>query len=233
MRRLFVPLAALLLALVAVSAVGAQEPPNRAGLVIRYGDGDVETACVRFAEPEINGLELLERADVPMAAQVSSLGAAVCKIGPDGCDYPGENCFCQRDGPRALYWAYYLRDGDSWRYSVVSAASVPVVDGDVHGWAWGLGEAGLGAEPPPLDIDAVCGAPAAATEIPAAAAPTAAPPATEAASAPVPTSPAEPTAAPPAADEQPGTGWQSYAGFGLIALLLIGGAVLAARRRGR
>jgi hypothetical protein len=221
-RRLCIPLGALLLALVVASSAGAQERLNRAGLVIQYGDGEVQTACVRFAEPEISGLELIERAGVPVVAQVSGMGAAVCKIGPDGCDYPGESCFCQRDGPRALYWAYYLREGEGWRYATQSAGAVRVRDGAVQGWAWGLGESGSGAVPPLLDIDAICVAPA----TPAAAAPTGAPAATE--SLPAATVPA-PTAAPAAAPA--GGGWTSYGGFALIALLLAGAGALAARRR--
>lgn len=229
MRRLIGPLAALLLALAVASAAGAQEPPpNRAGLVIQYGDGEVQTACVRFAEPEISGLELIERAGVPVVAQVSAMGAAVCKIGPDGCDYPGEGCFCERDGPRSIYWAYYLREGEGWRYATQSAGAVRVADGDVQGWAWGLGDSGEGAVPPLLDIDAICmapaAAPAAATE-PAAPASTAAPPPAAAPSAVA----AEPTAAPAA--DQAAQGWPAYAGFALIALLLAGASLLAARRR--
>lgn len=226
MRRLIGPLAALLLALAVVSAAGAQEPPpNRAGLVIQYGDGEVQTACVRFAEPEISGLELLERAGVPVVAQVSGMGAAVCKIGPDGCDYPGESCFCQRDGPRSIYWAYYLREGEGWRYATQSAGGVRVADGDVQGWAWGLGESGEGAVPPLLDIDAICMAPAAAE--PTAAQPVAV---TEPAAS-APTAAAPTAAAPVAPPTDASQGWPAYAGFALIALLLGGASLLAARRR--
>jgi hypothetical protein len=150
----------------------------------------VETACVQFAEEQITGLELLERSGIPVIAQVSGMGAAVCKIGPDGCNYPAEGCFCKRDGPRAIYWAYYLRQGDAWVFANRSAGGVLVGDGDVQGWAWGLGDSAAGAMPPALGFDAVCGSAAAAPAEPPP--PTAAPPTA------VPTEPA-PTTAPPAA----------------------------------
>jgi hypothetical protein len=159
------------LALVVVATAGAQAGEQRAGLVVQYGDGHVETACVRFTEPELTGVDLLERSGLPVITQSGGGGAAVCKIGPDGCDYPAENCFCKRDGARSIYWAFYELQGGAWAYSNLGAASTLVRDGTVHGWAWGLGDSGSGAVPPVLGIDAVCGA-AASTVAPA---PTASP----------------------------------------------------------
>jgi len=239
-RRLLGPVAALLLALVAATAAGAQpaevglaarqEGENRAGLVIQNGDGAVQTACVRFDEPEISGLELLERSGIPIVAQVGAVGAAVCKIGPEGCDYPAERCFCERDGPRSIYWAFYLRDGEEWRYSAQSAGSVPVRDGDVQGWAWGLGESGVGAVPPLIDLDTICPAPAAPS--PAEAEPGAATPAPTAATPPLSTAAALSPAAPtPASGASRQEGLPGYVGFIALAGLLVAGGVAAARRR--
>ncbi len=143
--------------LVFAVVVAAQPAPNRAGLVIQFANGSVETHCVNFSEPQINGLELLERADVPLITQGSALGAAVCKIGSDGCDFPTEGCFCATDGMRAIYWALHIRQDAAWTYANRGAANIPVVDGDVHGWAWGTGASGVGIQPPLLDVDAICG----------------------------------------------------------------------------
>jgi hypothetical protein len=163
------------LTLAAASAARAQGD-SRAGLVVQFGDGSVQTACVRFSEEQISGVELLERSGLPVITQSGGIGAAVCKIGPDGCNYPAEGCFCKRDGARSIYWAFYTRSGDAWAFSNLGAANTAVRDGAVHGWAWGLGDSGGGAQPPALSLDAVCGAaPAPPTAAPAPAPPTAVP----------------------------------------------------------
>ncbi|NJN16438.1 MAG: hypothetical protein HC822_09300 [Oscillochloris sp.] len=221
----------VLTALVLATPAGAQQPPNRAGLVIQYDDGRVETACVRFREETISSLELLERAEVPVIAQGSAIGTAVCKIGGDGCDYPAEQCFCERDGPRAVYWAFYTGDGSTWTYAVRSAAGVDVRDGDLNGWAWGLGDSSGGAQPPLLTIDEICVEPPATalapTNVPATG--TSIAPTTISAAAAT-TAPPSPTPASP--ETEPSAQWPSYLGFAVLAaMLLIGGAV-AARRRG-
>ncbi len=138
-------------------AVNAQSPVNRAGVVVRFGNGKVVTACVTFNEPTISGLDLLERSGLPVISQQSSIGAAVCKIGRDGCDYPATSCFCARDQGRVVYWAFYRRENGAWRYSNLGASNVLVNDGDLHGWAWGPGDASSGAVPPDLELNDVCG----------------------------------------------------------------------------
>jgi hypothetical protein len=194
----------MLLALALVLPVigrAQEEPPNRAGLVIQHGDGRVITACVSFSEPEITGLELLERAGISYLAQTSAAGAAVCKIDGEGCDYPAEGCFCKCTGAECVYWAYQrLRDG-AWSYSQLGASATKVRPGDVDGWAWGSGPAG--AQPPVLSFDQICAAlpsPAAPEATEAAPPPSPLPP-TEAAplpSPPPPTTAATPEARPPA-----------------------------------
>ncbi|MGQ9612169.1 hypothetical protein [Chloroflexus sp.] len=147
----------LLLAMILLSGVvSAQSPLNRAGVVVRFGDGEVVTACVEFSEPTISGLDLLERSGLPVISQQSSIGAAVCKIGREGCDYPATGCFCARDQGRAVYWAFYRREAGAWRYSSLGASNVVVSDGDLHGWAWGPGDASSGAVPPDLELTDVC-----------------------------------------------------------------------------
>jgi hypothetical protein len=218
----------------------AQEGPHRAGLVVRYGDGSVETACVSFPEEQISGVELLMRANLPLALQDGGIGAAVCKIGADGCDYPAEQCFCERDGPKAIYWAYYQREGAAWRYGSLGAGNTLVRDGDVHGWAWGAGDSSGGALPPLVELEAICG-PAARPTLSAAPASRStasaepyplALPTEQALPAPYP-APIDfyPVAPQPAEDQLMG-GMGQLIGYGLFALLLLGtiGFVLWSKR---
>jgi hypothetical protein len=215
----------LAIALAAAAPARAQGGEGRAGLVVQFGDGSVETACVRFAEPEISGIELLERSGLPVVLQSGGVGAAVCKIGPDGCDYPAEGCFCKREGARSIYWAFYSLDGDAWTYASLGAANTFVRDGDVHGWAWGLGDSGGGAQPPAIALDAICG-PAAPTTAPE--------PARATAPAPAPSLPAaaSPPPSPATSGSPEGGAMPGLLGFGALALVLAAGVIIAARRRG-
>ncbi len=135
----------------------AEEDLNRAGVVIQYGDGRVETYCVLFSEPEISGLDLLQRTGVDVIIDTTMVwGAAVCKIGAEGCNFPLEPCFCQCQGATCVYWAYYhLRDG-TWVYSDVGPSNYVVRDGDVDGWAWGAGLPGVATPPPVVELEAIC-----------------------------------------------------------------------------
>ncbi|GIV88669.1 MAG: hypothetical protein KatS3mg055_1187 [Chloroflexus sp.] len=147
----------ILFAVTLLSGVATAQPAvNRAGVVVRFGNGEVFTTCVTFGEPSISGLELLERSGLPVISQQSSIGAAVCKIGYEGCDYPATSCFCAREQGRVVYWAFYLRDQSGWRYSNLGASNVQVSDGDLHGWAWGPGDASGGAVPPDVTFADVC-----------------------------------------------------------------------------
>ncbi len=155
MRRLleFILVFGVLLAL----PVWAQDVEHRVGLVIQYGDGRVETYCVTFSEPEISGVEVLERTGVPLIVDPNqSVGTAVCKIGNEGCDYPLQDCFCQCQGAECVYWAYYHLVGGRWVYSQVGASAYTVHDGDVEGWSWGPGEPGQGAPPPVFSFSEIC-----------------------------------------------------------------------------
>jgi hypothetical protein len=149
----------LLVALaITLPALGqAQEgDENQAGLVIQYGDGRVETACVYFSEPEISGLDALTRSGLSYIAQTGGVGAAVCKIGGDGCDFPNEDCFCRCKGADCTYWSYQqLRDG-AWAQSPLGASSSKVRPGNVEGWAWGAGSVAQGAQPPVLTLEEIC-----------------------------------------------------------------------------
>ncbi len=138
-------------------AAGAQEGPHRAGLVIRYGDGTVESRCISFAEPSLSGAELLARAGLPVIINHNSgLGGAVCSIGGQGCAFPGQDCFCKCQGNACEYWAYYHWQDGRWIYSDVGASNYAVTDGALEGWSWGQGNFLSGTEPPPMRFEDVC-----------------------------------------------------------------------------
>jgi hypothetical protein len=229
----------IVLAALGVGTVGAQGGEHRAGLVVQYADGSVDTACVGFSEPEITGLELLTRSGLAVVTATDGVGGAVCKIGPDGCDYPAEGCFCRRDGARYVYWAFYTLSGDAWAYANLGPGSVRVRDGDVQGWAWGLGDSGTGATPPVQDLTAICGpatpAPS-ATSLAPQAQPTSAATALVPQAQPTSAATAEPPATAPTATPIPsgqaGGSW-GYLGFGALVLILGAGALIMARRGAR
>ena|GEM_PF-794857 len=125
--------------------------PNGAGLVIRHGDGHIEMHYVEFTEPEITGLDLLQRAGVPITiATYPGLGAAVCAINQEGC--PAENCFCKSYSNPAYFWHYYrLTPEGTWILQTVGASNRKIHDGDVDGWSWTAGASGL----PATSIDAI------------------------------------------------------------------------------
>jgi hypothetical protein len=172
-------LAVLLLLALALPMLGqaqsAQDEPNHAGLIIRHGDGSVVTACVGFSEPSISGLELLQRSGIPFIVQQSGLGGAVCKLDNEGCDYPTEDCFCKRNGPTTVYWAFNRLTANGWVFSPVGASSTRVQPGDINGWAWGTGSVASGAQPPVILFDQVCQLQASTPVPPTSASPTTAP----------------------------------------------------------
>lgn len=210
----------LLLLLVPAFAQAQGDGPNHAGLVIHHGGGRVVTACVGFSEPNISGLELLQRSGIPLVTQGSGIGAAVCKIDGEGCEYPTEDCFCRRDGTQSIYWAYSQLRAGEWMYSPLGASNTRVQPGAVEGWAWGNGDVSSGAVPPLLTFEEIC---AAVLGIPA--------PPLNRATPPVPASTAMPAVTPTAASAPPAVNVGNYVVFGLILLGVLVGLLLAGRRR--
>ena len=161
MRRFLV---AVVLAVAVTSALSlseraAADGPNRAGIVVSFGDGRVDSVCVDFDELEISGAELLRRAGFPVVAAGGSAGAAMCMIDDVGCADPND-CWCQCHGAGCRYWAYYTLEGGAWRYSAIGSSQRKARDGDVDGWAWGVGSVGAGAKLDPTTFDEICPPPA-------------------------------------------------------------------------
>jgi hypothetical protein len=181
---------------------------HRAGLVVRFADGQVQTACVSFSEPAITGEQLLQRSGFKTIVDSGgAIGGAICSINDQGCRYPSQDCFCRCTGSQCEYWAYYLRQSGAWLYSQAGAGAVKVTDGDLQGWSWGPGNFSSGTEPPAVAFAEVCKAGA------------------------VVASPALPVLAATTAPAGPGALVQ-YAAYVAIALVLLGaGAFVLLRRR--
>ncbi len=240
MRRIVVLVSAILALLSWGTLAVMADGPNYAGVVVQYGDGRVETACVGFDEDTISGAELLARSGLDVIMDMSG-GAKVCAIGGEGCQYPTESCFCQCEGNGpCVYWSYWHLDPENgtWQYSNLGAGAYQVSHGDVDGWRWGAGTPGNAQEPPALTFADVC-----AEVLPT---PTATPgmriipsvtPEPMSPRAPVvrqtptpalpPTPPPTTTPAEPLADTS--SPWRLLA-FGLFVAMLVGG-IIASRRR--
>jgi hypothetical protein len=145
-------------ALLAVAAgalaprLGDAQGENRAGLVVQYGDGSVQTFCVGFPGPSISGEDLLRTSGLNIVAvENSSFGAGICQISGEGCPDPN-NCFCQCQGGSCEFWRYYHQDGGAWAFSAVGASGWLLEAGDVDGWAWGPD----GTSPPVIPFEQIC-----------------------------------------------------------------------------
>ncbi|HVG01209.1 MAG TPA: hypothetical protein VND68_15320, partial [Chloroflexia bacterium] len=121
------------------SAAGAgstQQSESHAGLVVQFEDGTTNTYCLAFTGESITGLDLLLKPGLDVTAETQgALGGWICKIGPDGCNFPEQPCACQSYVPGGKYWVYnHLKDG-AWKWSPQGASTYKVRDGEVEGWA--------------------------------------------------------------------------------------------------
>ena len=157
--RLAVTLAIVAFAAVLPGASSAQmSGPNRAGLVIAHGNGETIKRCVEFAESQITGLELLQRAGLNLNVDASNaIGVSVCSIDSEGCTYPDQACFCQCQGSPCVYWSYWhLTADNAWQYSNMGTANNALHNGDVDGWIWGAGTTSSANPPPQVTFDEIC-----------------------------------------------------------------------------
>ena len=133
--------------------------PNRAGLVVAYGDGRVETQCVTFADGKewITGQELLYLSTLELGmAELPAQGEAVCRIGDTGCE-PAD-CLCRCTLNDCTYWSNWRARDGKWVYSTSGVTSTVLTDGSVDGWFWASGVLGQGAaiQPPAIGFDDIC-----------------------------------------------------------------------------
>lgn len=142
---------------------GAAEGPQRAALVVVFGEGQVEARCVEFAEAQVSGTDLLRRSGLAVVlSETQGLGAAVCAVEGVGCQFPAEDCFCRCRGAECRYWTYWRWEGGKWVYSGLGASSRLLGDGDMDAWVWGDGK----TPPPTLAFADVCGVPGAPSPVP-------------------------------------------------------------------
>lgn len=128
---------------------------NHVALVVDYGNGQVATRCVNFAEEVITGYEVLERSGLPIETDFQTGGAAVCRINGQGC--PPDDCFCScRGGDDCIYWSYWHLNGGVWNYSAGGSGLYQVTDGAVEGWVWGLGSVTQASPPPVVSFADIC-----------------------------------------------------------------------------
>lgn len=151
-------LALIVLVVAPASAVHAQMP-NRAGIVVSFGENSVEAQCVTFPADRdtISGYELLERSDFDFIPQsFGGMGAAICSIGDTGC--PHDDCFCQCKSATCTYWSYWQQKNGAWEYAGRGSSSSAVRNGDVQGWSWSTGVIDQNADnkPPDITFDAIC-----------------------------------------------------------------------------
>ena len=136
---------------------------NRVGIVIDYGNGQVASRCVSFAEEQISGLDALMRSGLPVEIDLQGGGAAVCRIDGQGCAASDCFCACPGGGENCVYWSYWHFIEDNWQYSAGGSGIYQVSDGDVDGWVWGLGSITQASPPPRMSFDDICSDAEAAT----------------------------------------------------------------------
>jgi len=150
----------------------AQQPyPHHAGIVIRFGSGQVHTACVDLGDDgQATGEDVLRAAGVSVVMEYSGLGGIVCRINDQGCNFPDKPCFCKctlNPGEPCKYWIYYHLEGGKWQYSGLGASARTVRSGAVEGWAWGEGNVSEGGvKPPVMAFDQICVPPVTPTNTP-------------------------------------------------------------------
>lgn len=129
------------------SITGAQST-NHAGLVIKYGDGSIQTFCVSFPGDSITGYELLQETGLDLKVNIFGSDVAVCSIRGTGC--PGDDTclICQMPS----YWVYWHLREKTWEYSSLGAGDHKLHDKDVDGWVWGNGQ----SSPPPISYEEIC-----------------------------------------------------------------------------
>jgi hypothetical protein len=150
------------LLLLAGQSQARQSDSTFAGLVVSFGDGRVETACIDLgADGTATGSEVLDASDLMIQTARSTSGTeAVCLIEDAGCEQPGTTCFCQcRGGDTCTYWAYFHLIAGNWEYEPQSPEDYTVRAGDVEGWSWGAGAIRRSGTPPPdYTFEEICAA---------------------------------------------------------------------------
>ncbi len=113
-----------------------------------------------------------------------------------------ESCLCQCKGEPCVYWSYWQAGDEGWFYSPIGSTVRQLSDGDVDGWSWGPGSVTSAIEPPAASFEQLCSAEATLYDG---------------------------TSTQPAVEQS--VVWQPYLAFGLLVVVLGGGAWIVNRRR--
>jgi hypothetical protein len=157
----------LLVALLAGCASAPQTGGGgRVALIVRHGDGQLETACVSYEGESISGEELLATSGFAVRLDAANaMGSLICSIDGEGCAFPEEPCLCQCDQPGACgYWAYFGWDPQrgAWTYAAQGARLRQLHDGDLDAWVWLTStgpDAAMAAIPQDIAFEDVCQGP--------------------------------------------------------------------------
>jgi iron complex transport system substrate-binding protein len=130
--------AALLVTVWPSKAQTEDDTSIQVGLVIQGADNQPQTYCVTLDSDHRTGLDALQAAGLDLNVESGSMGSTVCRINGDGCDTPGQSCFCQCEGSGSCaYWSYFHRTEEgTWTYNSQGAAAMTLDQGDVQGWWW-------------------------------------------------------------------------------------------------
>lgn len=132
----------------------ALQNENRVGLVVDYGNGQMETRCVAFVEEDISGYQALLRSGLALEVHEQGGGPAICRVASTGC--PADDCFCACAGGDCVYWSYWHQRDGTWEYAAAGAQQSRLSNGDVDGWVWGPGSVTEAPPPPAISFDAIC-----------------------------------------------------------------------------
>ena len=139
------------------ACAAASSGAPHAALVVDTGSS-VATYCVALGTSSISGIQLIQKAgqQFGMTYRLGFGGQAVCML--NGVGGPsGDDCLTGQSS----YWGYWVGNGSGgWTWSSTGAASATVHDGEVQGWAWGVGIDGTThPQPPVTSIGDVCTVP--------------------------------------------------------------------------
>jgi hypothetical protein len=239
---------------------GAQTP-NRAAVTVSFGEGQILNYCIEFTEDEISGIDLLRRTGLSLVTMGGGMGAGVCKVNDTGCNDPnncfcqcsGGNCsywaYYELDAGQWKYAAQgaslrkvHNGDVDGWAWGAGSAgggAQPPLIAFDqVCAPPASPTPLPPTAPPPPVGGTVAIDPPPtlAATSTAAPTVPLSEmtiPPTDRVAK--LPTGPkiaqGSQTAGSSAADEEDSSFPVTAVAFGVVAAVLVGAAIILARRR--
>lgn len=128
---------ALLSAVAASDAAGAEDATLATGFIVDTGNDDPVYVVVTAATPE-SAVDLLREADLgAVTVGFGGLGEGVCEIRATGCDV--DTCrrrLCQTGDPQSPFWQYWRQGPDGWAFSPLGGSDVKPANGEIGAWVW-------------------------------------------------------------------------------------------------